>query len=337
LAENSPRTGNTSLWNSLGWERNVALIQILLAIGAFAPGLTLPVVYLRRGFSRDTYSVLTGIVDLAGGGNILLALIVFAFSVVFPIAKLATLLVILFLRLADERRAKVLRGLTLLGRWSMLDVFVIAILVGSVQLGLLSEGQPRPGLLVFGAAILLSMVSTMTVEALAIRTTVGPKTTIRARGKAASWVSVLACVLFLTGLSLPVMDVEKWHFWDNQYSVLGGIRSLAKGGEGLLAITLLLFVVALPLARLVGLVWIHWRVPSRRLAGAVVLVDKWAMLDVFGLALLIVIVKIGDIASVEPRAGFWVLLAAVSLSLYDSWRLHRGDPRNQPSEARMRG
>ena len=145
--------------------------------------------------------------------------------------------------------------------------------------------------------------------------------------RGAGWVSAFACMLFVTGLWLPLMKVEKWHFWDNQYSVLVGAWRLALEGEGLLATMVLLFVVALPAARFVGLAWLGWGPSSERVARVVLLLDKWAMLDVFGLALLIVIVKIADIASVEPMPGFWVLLVATLLSLVDTWRLQRGTHR----------
>jgi uncharacterized paraquat-inducible protein A len=79
----------------------------------------------------------------------------------------------------------------------------------------------------------------------------------------------------------------------------------------------------LPALRLIGLCWLQWGRPSPGAARAVLLVDKWAMLDVFGLALLVVVAKVGAVASVETRAGFWVLLAAAALSLRDSWALRR--------------
>jgi uncharacterized paraquat-inducible protein A len=53
---------------------------------------------------------------------VLLALILFVFSIVFPAAKLRLLGGVLFLRVGAERSARVLRWLSLLGRWSMLDV-----------------------------------------------------------------------------------------------------------------------------------------------------------------------------------------------------------------------
>lgn len=295
------------------------------AAGALFVGLTRPVVYMRRGLDGDSYSVLAGILDLGKGGNYLLALILFAFSVVFPIAKLAALLVLLAVPLSEERQTRTLRALGLLGRWSMLDVFVIAILVGSVELGVLSEAEPRPGLYWFAAAIVLSMVATMRVtHALAPGGADSGSAVPPARGGGLRWISVISGVLFVVGLWLPLMSVEKWHFWGNQYSVLEGIWNLASEGEGVLAFLMLLFVVLLPLARFVGLAWLGWGPSSEGVARAVLLIDKWAMLDVFGLALLIVIVKIADIASVAPEPGFWVLLLATFLSLADTWRVQRG-------------
>ena len=320
----STKRRGTSLWRTLGSGRYLVLALTLLAIGALVPGLSLPVMHLRRGLSGHEYSVLAGILNLAQGGNVLLALILVAFSVIFPVAKIGTLLALLFLPLNRARRTRVLRTLTVLGRWSMLDVFVIAILVGAVRLGVLSEGQPRPGLYVFAAAILLSMLSTMTLEQLAAREIHAQALrALHKRGRSGRWVSLVACALFLTGLWLPLMSVEKWVFWDSEYSVLGGARALAEEGEGLLAGAVLLFVVVLPLARYVGLAWFQWGTPSPRAARVVLFLDKWAMLDVFGLALLIVLVKIGDLAAVTPRPGFWILLLAVSLSLFDSWCARR--------------
>ena len=62
---------------------------------------------------------------------------------------------------------------------------------------------------------------------------------------------------------------------------------------------------------------------SERTVRAVLWLEKWAMLDVFGLALLVVVVKIGNVASVAPKLGFWLLLAAAALSLYDGWTLRQ--------------
>jgi paraquat-inducible protein A len=197
------------------------------------------------------------------------------------------------------------------------------VLVGSVQLGVLSEGRALPGVYVFGAGILLSMVSTVLVHGLAARAAEEPVDLGEALKRSGRWRSAAAGALFLVGLCLPLMQVEKWVFWDNQYSVLSATWRMAATGQLPLAATVLFFVVLLPAVRLLGLCWLQWGSPSERAARAVLVVDRWAMLDVFGLALLVVAVKIGDIAAVEPRPGLWVLLAAVCLSALDSRRLQR--------------
>lgn len=304
------------------------LVLLFLAGGTLALGLNLPVVTLRSGLARDSYSVLGGIADLARSGEVCLALIVLVFSVLFPIAKLAALAHVLFRPGPVERRARLVRSLERLGRWSMLDVFVIAILIGSVHLGILSEAYAERGIYVFAAGILLSMFSTLAVQRLLSRERLGrPSRRESVRVPPASPTERLACLttllLFTLGLFLPLMVVQKFRFWDHEYSVWGASARMLAEGEHVLAYAVLFFVVLLPLARLLGIVLLRWARRPERFARPVLELEKWAMLDVFGLALLVVVAKIGSVASVETRSGFWVLLAAAALSLRDSWALRR--------------
>jgi len=309
-----------TLWKEAGRP----LLPCVLVWGAtfvLALGLTVPVVTFRTGLAHDTFSVLGGILDLAREGDVLLAAVVLAFSVVFPVAKLALLQYALHGPLSSERRAPLVHALERLGRWSMLDVFVIAILIGAMHLGILSRARAEPGIHVFAAGILLAMLATRSVLALLreepLRVEVGPSS---ARARAAS---LLALALFGSGLFLPLIVVEKFRFFDREYSVLDATwRMLAEGEHGLAA-AVLFFVVALPLARMAGIVLLRFSRRPERLARPVMALEEWAMLDVFGLALLVVVAKLGSVASVEIRAGFWVLLLAAALSLRDSWTLRQ--------------
>lgn len=307
-----------SLWKDAG--RPLLPVALLLGAAAvLARGLFLPVVTLRSGLSHDAYSVLGGIRDLARSGEVLLAGIVLGFSVLFPIVKLALLTHVLFRPLDAARRARLVRSLERLGRWSMLDVFVIAILIGAVHLGILSEASAEPGIHVFGAGILLSMLATVAVQ----RQLAGPRgrLVLPPSSGAERWASLAALALFALGLGLPLMVIEKYRFWDHEYSVLGATRRMWSEGEHALASAVLFFVVLLPLARLLGLVLLRWARRPERFARVVLVLDEWAMLDVFGLALLVVVAKIGALATVETRLGFWILLAAAALSFRDSWAL----------------
>ena len=82
------------------------------------------------------------------------------FSVIFPIVKLVTLFVIWSVRLRDNQRKWLLYGLSFLGKWSMLDVFVTAIIIVSIKLGALASAKAEIGIYYFGVSILLTMLVT---------------------------------------------------------------------------------------------------------------------------------------------------------------------------------
>lgn len=145
-------------------------ILIVLSFALLLTGLSLPLMQVEKMlFWKNDYSVFRGVISLWDQGQYALAAILFFFSIVFPVGKLSALGVIWNVRLAEVKRNAVLRWLGLLGKWSMLDVFVVAILIVLVKLGPLAKVTPQAGLYVFCSAILLSLVTSMYVESLAKR------------------------------------------------------------------------------------------------------------------------------------------------------------------------
>jgi len=146
-------------------------LLLLTAMTTLIVGLCLPLVFVEKAIlwkKRDnSYSVFTGVVSLWEEREYFLAAVIFFFSMVFPFAKLAALGAIWFFQMAQEKRQRLLRWLGVLGKWSMLDVFIVSILIVAVKLGPLVDVQPRPGVYFFGAAILLSMLTTVRVDWLA--------------------------------------------------------------------------------------------------------------------------------------------------------------------------
>ena len=133
-------------------------------------GLSQPILYAQQMiFWKSSYSIWAGIVELWKQNDLLLATVVFFFSMVFPVIKVGALAVLWFGRLPEDSRASLLHVLGLLGKWSMLDVFVVSILIVLVKLGPMARVEPRAGVYFFSAAILLSMVTTMYVDFLARR------------------------------------------------------------------------------------------------------------------------------------------------------------------------
>jgi paraquat-inducible protein A len=119
------------------------------------------------GMQRDT--IMSGVVYLWSSGSWILAIIVFVASVAVPLLKLVSLT---FLVVSVRRRwrahtlprAHLYRFLELIGRWSMLDVYVVTIVVALVQVQSLASITPGSAILPFAAVVVLSMLATMSFD-----------------------------------------------------------------------------------------------------------------------------------------------------------------------------
>jgi paraquat-inducible protein A len=162
-------SGKHSLAHQYPWHVEVPIL-ILLSLATLIVGLSLPLMKVEKMvFWKNDYSVYKGIVNLMQDNQILLAVVLFFFSMVFPFVKLSALLILWWAPWSEAKRKRVLRWLEILGRWSMLDVFAVSILIVLVKLGPLAQVTPQAGLYVFCSAILASMGTTMYVEYLARR------------------------------------------------------------------------------------------------------------------------------------------------------------------------
>ena len=130
-------------------------------------GLFLPVITLKElVFWKHTFSVLTGIVSLVSEKHYVLAVIIFVFSVIFPIFKLFMLMLIWFKKMTGEEREVYIQWLSGLGKWSMLDVFVVAITIVIAKISGFASARPEPGIYFFGGSVLLGMFVMMRLEKL---------------------------------------------------------------------------------------------------------------------------------------------------------------------------
>ena len=112
------------------------------------------------GHTRET-TIWSGMVGLLAGGQIAVGLVVLFCSVVAPLFKLGAICCLSAgeLLLPSRHRAATYRLVEFLGRWGMLDVVLIAVLVAAVKLGDLVEVSPGPGLAVFAGVVVLSLMA----------------------------------------------------------------------------------------------------------------------------------------------------------------------------------
>lgn len=115
-------------------------------------------------------TILGGVVDLMHYGNYGIAAIVFVASIVVPIGKFV---VIAWLaRVAGKpasveaahTRLRALEAVEFIGRWSMIDVFVVAILSALVQLGFVASIHPGPAAVSFALSVAFTMLSALSFD-----------------------------------------------------------------------------------------------------------------------------------------------------------------------------
>jgi paraquat-inducible protein A len=133
----------------------------------------LPIMYTSSLFGAQTDTIMSGVVYLWISGSWPLAIVVFVASVMIPMLKIIALVVLNASvqrrsTWAPHQRSKLYRIVELVGRWSMLDIYVIALLVALVQLKGLATIQAGPAALAFAAVVVLTMVAAMSFEPRAI-------------------------------------------------------------------------------------------------------------------------------------------------------------------------
>lgn len=137
----------------------------LAAAVMLVPANLLPVLSTKTAGTARTDTIMSGIIKLWHDGMWGISAIVFIASILIPLLKLGGLgwLLISVRRRATRRRRGLTRlyaGLAFIGRWSMLDVFLVAFLAGAVQFGGLAAIEPRSGIVAFAAAVVLTILAT---------------------------------------------------------------------------------------------------------------------------------------------------------------------------------
>jgi paraquat-inducible protein A len=160
-AQACPRCGarlHTRKPDSIGRTWALLIASVIL----YVPANVLPVMETGSLFGAQTDTILSGVVYLWNSHSWELAVLVFIASIVVPLAKIAALaflLVSVQLRSTWQplQRIKLYRLVELVGRWSMLDIYVITILVALVQIKGVANIRAGPAALAFGTVVVLTM------------------------------------------------------------------------------------------------------------------------------------------------------------------------------------
>lgn len=130
---------------------------------------------------------------------------------------------------------------------------------------------------------------------------------------------VLSLALFLAGLFRPFTRITKLWLFDNDVSVYQGLIALFKEQEIFLFGILLIFTVIFPFVKISALLTL-WLTPGlkaqtmSRVHGFVSNLSKWSMLDVFVVAVLVVLIRSGGLARIKAQDGLLLFCASVVLT-----------------------
>lgn len=142
---------------------------LIAAMAFYFPANLLPIMTVEGfgGTSSDT--IMSGVINFWKSGDFLVAGIIFSASIMIPILKMISLVWLClaakgFASASPKNLARLYHLTELVGRWSMVDVFVVAVLVCLVQLGVISTVTPGPAIVSFAMVVVLTMFSAMSFD-----------------------------------------------------------------------------------------------------------------------------------------------------------------------------
>ena len=142
---------------------------LLAAYILYIPANTMPIMVTRSILGTQADTIFSGVVYLWKAGSYALSLIVLVASIVVPLLKMFILTFLLLTihfrsRWRVQERTRLYRLVESIGRWSMLDVFVVALLVSLVQSGALASVIPGDGVMAFSAVVVLTMLASLSFD-----------------------------------------------------------------------------------------------------------------------------------------------------------------------------
>ena len=139
----------------------------IAAVALYFPANLLPVLRMESFAGDKQNTIIGGVIEFWQAGDYPVALIIFGASVVIPVLKIISIAALCRASRTGRRprrMTRIYRMTEFVGRWSMVDVFVVAILVAVVQLGSTISIHPGAGALSFAAVVILTMFAAMSFD-----------------------------------------------------------------------------------------------------------------------------------------------------------------------------
>jgi len=142
---------------------------VIAAFIFYIPANVLPITLTTSLGKTQSDTIMSGVIYFITSGSWPIALVIFIASIVVPLAKLLTLtfLLISLQRKSQWRprdRTRLYRITEAVGRWSMLDIYVVTILVALVKLGALASIEAGPAAVFFAAVVVITIFAAISFD-----------------------------------------------------------------------------------------------------------------------------------------------------------------------------
>lgn len=157
----------SALWRRIRLRHNgIAAVLSVVAIVVLSVAIVLPFVSMTKLGDQRIFSLVGGIMELFRGGQVFIGIVLLVFSVIFPYAKLAALLVATssLVSLSPLARKRLHHVAVITGKYSLLDILVVALMIILVKFKNLAEVRAMPATVLFCVAIFLSIAAGLCVD-----------------------------------------------------------------------------------------------------------------------------------------------------------------------------
>ena len=150
---------------------SLAVTAVLLALAAilYIPANLLPVMYTHTVFDDERDTIMSGVITLLQSGSWPIAVLVFIASIVVPLLKILALSIVVYSAWRPsaghrQQRSTLYRLVEFIGRWSMLDIYALSLLVTLVQVQSFASIAIGWGAAAFGAVVVLTLAAAHTFD-----------------------------------------------------------------------------------------------------------------------------------------------------------------------------
>lgn len=323
----------------LGGRRFLLSIAIVAASVCLALGVSQPIIKLTRFvFWSSEHSLMTTVWVLIHENQLFLGITVLLFSIVFPVLKLFYLVIVSTLPKAEIQKLGFrLRALEWLGKWSMHDVLVMALMIFFIKSQGVYDAASLSGVYFFTAAVVLMILAYSWLRSETVKeTTQRPDVLLAAaepdpdrkakayspmRNVVLSLLIILATVFFALGVTMPVIRFTTVYVWTNEHSIVTIIYALYQNNELFLCGVIAVFSVLFPFLKLFYLLTLVTSpdLPAdfrEKSFSVMEWLGRYSMTDVMVLALLIFYVNSSGYTEADVQPGVYFFAASVLMTMF---------------------